>query len=188
MGVDSTEIPFPHEWMLSVFLISQIYYSFSIGLLSFVIMKWWFYTDILTFQGGLNPITGGILLTDEAHHHHLEISIIFFIAGHIYRTNWILGYSIKVILEAHWGIITGKRHKGLYEILTVSWNSHLALNLAFLGSLTNIIRQHIYSIPPYPYLAFDYRTQLSLFTHHIWIGRLCIIGSGSHRAIFNSGL
>jgi len=33
-------------------------------------------------------------------------------------------------------------------------------------------------------LASDYRTQLSIFTHHIWIGRLLIVGSGSHRSIF----
>ncbi|KAD6119215.1 hypothetical protein E3N88_10486 [Mikania micrantha] len=31
---------------------------------------------------------------------------------------------------------------------------------------------HMYAIPPYPYLANDYCTQLSLFTHHIWIGPL----------------
>jgi photosystem I P700 chlorophyll a apoprotein A1 len=183
LGVDSIEIPFPHEWLFSNLLISQIYHSFRIGLSPFFTMKWWLYRDILTFQGGLNPVTGGIWLTDAAHH-HLAISVIFLVAGHIYRTNWILGHSIKTILEAHWGVITGEGHKGLYEILTTSWNSHLALNLALLGSLTNIVRQHIYSIPPYPYLASDYRTQLSLFTHHIWIGRLCIVGSGAHRAIF----
>ncbi|KAK9663469.1 hypothetical protein RND81_O282600 [Saponaria officinalis] len=28
----------------------------------------------------------------------------------------------------------------------------------------------MYSMPPYPYLATDYGTQLSLFTHHMWIG------------------
>ena len=43
---------------------------------------------------------------------------------------------------------------------------------------------HMYSMPPYPYLATDYGTQLSLFTHHNWIGGFCIVGAGAHAAIF----
>lgn len=39
-----------------------------------------------------------------------------------------------------------------------------------LGSLSIIVAQHMYSMPPYPFIATDYPTQLSLFTHHLWIG------------------
>ena len=39
-------------------------------------------------------------------------------------------------------------------------------------------------MPPYPYLATDYGTQLSIFTHHNWIGGFCIVGAGAHGAIF----
>ena len=39
-------------------------------------------------------------------------------------------------------------------------------------------------MPPYPYLATDYGTQLSLFTHHMWIGAFCICGAAAHAAIF----
>lgn len=39
-------------------------------------------------------------------------------------------------------------------------------------------------MPPYPYLATDYATQLSLFTHHNWIGGFCIVGAAAHAAIF----
>lgn len=42
----------------------------------------------------------------------------------------------------------------------------------------------MYAMPPYPYLATDYGTQLSLFTHHTWIGGFCIVGAGAHAAIF----
>lgn len=42
-----------------------------------------------------------------------------------------------------------------------------------LGSLSIIVAHHMYSMPPYAYLATDYATQLSLFTHHVWIG-VCI--------------
>jgi len=46
------------------------------------------------------------------------------------------------------------------------------------------VAHHMYAMPPYPYLATDYATQLSLFTHHNWIGGFCIVGAGAHAAIF----
>ena len=182
-GVDPKEIPLPHEWILDRRLVEQIYPSFVNGLTPFFTLQWNVYNDFLTFQGGLNPTTGGLWLTDEAHH-HLAIAVLFIIAGHIYRTNWGLGHSIREILEAHRGPLTGEGHKGLYKILTTSWHAQLALNLAMLGSLSIIVAHHMYSIPPYPYLATDYGTQLSLFTHHMWIGGFCIVGAGAHAAIF----
>ena len=60
----------------------------------------------------------------------------------------------------------------------------LAINLALFGSLSIIVAHHMYSMPPYPYLATDYATQLSIFTHHMWIGGFCIVGAGAHAAIF----
>ncbi|CAN0929586.1 Photosystem I P700 chlorophyll a apoprotein A1 [Linum grandiflorum] len=53
-----------------------------------------------------------------------------------------------------------------------------------LGSLTIVVAHHMYSMPPYPYLATDYGTQLSLFTHHMWIGGFLIVGAAAHAAIF----
>jgi photosystem I P700 chlorophyll a apoprotein A1 len=182
-GVDPKEIPLPHEWLLNNILISQLYPGFAQGLLPFFSLKWRVYSDFLTFQGGLNTVTGGLWLTDEAHH-HLAIAVLFLIAGHIYRTNWGIGHSLQEILESHSGPFTGEGHKGLYEILISSWHAQLSINLALLGSLSIIVRHHIYAIPPYPYLAVDYRTQLSLFTHHMWIGGFCIVGAGAHAAIF----
>ena len=76
---------------------------------------------------------------------------------------------MKEILEAHKGPFTGEGHKGLYEILTTSWHAQLAINLALFGSLSIIVAHHMYAMPPYPYLATDYGTQLSLFTHHMWL-------------------
>ncbi|CAN1360848.1 Photosystem I P700 chlorophyll a apoprotein A1 [Linum perenne] len=118
------------------------------------------YSEFLTFRGGLDPVTGGLWLTDIAHH-HLAIAILFLIAGHMYRTNWGIGHSIKDILESHKGPFT-----------------------AMLGSLTIVVAHHMYSMPPYPYLATDYGTQLSLFTHHMWIGGFLIVGAAAHAAIF----
>ena len=138
---------------------------------------------ILTFKGGLNPTTASLWLTDAAHH-HLAIGVLFIIAGHMYRTNFGIGHSMKEILEAHNGPFTGSGHKGLYEVLTTSWHAQLAINLAMLGSLTIIIAHHMYAMPPYPYIAIDYPTQLSIFTHHMWIGAFCIVGGAAHGAIF----
>jgi photosystem I P700 chlorophyll a apoprotein A1 len=183
IGVDPKEIPLPHEWMLNRDLIAQIYPSFSRGLAPFWTLQWSTYNDFLTFKGGLNPVTGSLWLTDEAHH-HLAIAVLFIVAGHIYRTNFGIGHSIREILEIHQGPLTGEGHKGLYEILTNSWHAQLSINLAILGSLSIIVAHHMYSIPPYPYLAIDYGTQLSLFTHHMWIGGFCVVGAGAHAAIF----
>ena len=140
-------------------------------------------TAILTFKGGFHPQTQSLWLTDIAHH-HLAIAVLFIIAGHMYRTNFGIGHSMKEILEAHKGPFTGSGHKGLYEVLTTSWHAQLAINLAMLGSLTIVIAHHMYAMPPYPYIAIDYPTQLSLFTHHMWIGAFCIVGAGAHGSIF----
>ena len=161
----------------------SLYPSFNEGLAPFFTLDWAKYSDILTFKGGLNPTTGGLWLTDVAHH-HLAIAVLFIIAGHMYRTNFGIGHSMKEILEAHKGPFTGNGHKGLYEVLTTSWHAQLAINLAMLGSLTIIIAHHMYAMPPYPYIAIDYPTQLSLFTHHMWIGAFCIVGGAAHGSIF----
>ncbi|CAN1202829.1 Photosystem I P700 chlorophyll a apoprotein A1 [Linum perenne] len=182
-GVDPKEIPLPHEFILNRDLLAQLYPSFAEGATPFFTLNWSKYSEFLTFRGGLDPVTGGLWLTDIAHH-HLAIAILFLIAGHMYRTNWGIGHSIKDILESHKGPFTGQGHKGLYEILTTSWHAQLALNLAMLGSLTIVVAHHMYSMPPYPYLATDYGTQLSLFTHHMWIGGFLIVGAAAHAAIF----
>ncbi|MBD1910287.1 MULTISPECIES: photosystem I core protein PsaA [unclassified Leptolyngbya] len=182
-GVAPKDIPLPHEFILNKDLITDIYPSFAQGLTPFFTLNWGVYSDFLTFKGGLNPVTGGLWLSDSAHH-HLAIAVLFIIAGHMYRTNWGIGHSIKEILEAHKGPFTGEGHKGLYEILTTSWHAQLAINLAMLGSLSIIVAQHMYSMPPYPYLATDYPTQLSIFTHHMWIGGFLIVGAAAHGAIF----
>ncbi|WP_250125695.1 photosystem I core protein PsaA [Chroococcidiopsis sp. CCMEE 29] len=182
-GVAPGDIPLPQEFILNSSLMTELYPSFAQGLTPFWTLNWGQYADFLTFKGGLNPVTGGLWLTDTAHH-HLAIAVLFIIAGHQYRTNWGIGHSIKEILENHKGPFTGDGHKGLYENLTTSWHAQLGVNLAMLGSLTIIVAHHMYAMPPYPYLATDYATQLSIFTHHMWIGGFLIVGGAAHAAIF----
>nr|YP_009313941.1 Photosystem I P700 apoprotein A1 [Hommersandiophycus borowitzkae]SCW22195.1 Photosystem I P700 apoprotein A1 [Hommersandiophycus borowitzkae] len=182
-GISPQEIPLPHEFLINKELMVQLYPSFSKGILPFFTLDWNTYADFLTFKGGLNPVTGGLWLSDTAHH-HLALAVMFLVAGHMYRTNWGIGHSMKEILEAHKGPFTGEGHKGLYEILTTSWHAQLAINLAMMGSLSIIVAHHMYAMPPYPFIATDYPTQLSLFTHHMWIGGFCVVGAGAHASIF----
>lgn len=177
------DIPLPHEWILNPSLMADIYPSFAQGLTPFFTLNWGAYTDFLTFHGGLNPLTGGLYLSDTAHH-HLALAVLFIVAGHFYRTNWGIGHSFKEVLEAHKGPFTGEGHKGMYEIFTTSWHCQLSWNLAWMGSLSILVAHHMYAMPPYPYIATDYATQLSLFTHHMWIGGFLIVGAGAHAAIF----
>jgi len=188
-GIPISQIPAPHEFILNPALMTELFpkvdWGFLSGTLPFFTGNWSAYSEFLTFKGGLNPQTGALWLTDQAHH-HLAIATLFIIAGHMYRTNWGIGHSMKEILEAHKDpiLIGGNGHKGLYEILTTSWHAQLAVNLAMIGSLSIIVAHHMYAMPAYPYIAIDYATQISLFTHHMWIGGFCVCGAAAHAAIY----
>ncbi|MEC7898141.1 MAG: photosystem I core protein PsaA, partial [Cyanobacteriota bacterium] len=162
------------------------YPGFSAGIGAFFRGDWAAYSDFLTFKGGLNPVTGSMWMSDIAHH-HLAIAVMFIVAGHMYRTNWGIGHSIKEILEGQKGdpllFPATKGHDGLFEFMTNSWHAQLAVNLAIGGSVSIIVAQHMYAMPPYPYMAIDYPTQIGLFTHHMWIGGFLIVGASAHAAI-----
>jgi photosystem I P700 chlorophyll a apoprotein A2 len=140
---------------------------------------------ILTFLGGFHPQTESLWLTDMAHH-HLAIAVIFIVAGHMYRTNFGIGHSIKEILNAHkppkGGL--GEGHKGLYDTLNNSLHFQLALALASLGVVTSLVAQHMYALPPYAFMARDYTTMAALYTHHQYIAGFIMVGAFAHGAIF----
>ena len=142
-------------------------------------------TAILTFLGGFHPQTESLWLTDIAHH-HLAIAVLFIIAGHMYRTNFGIGHSIKEILETHkppqGGL--GEGHKGMYDTLNNSLHFQLALALASLGTVTSLVAQHMYSLPSYAFIARDYTTQAALYTHHQYIAGFLVTGAFAHGAIF----
>ena len=142
-------------------------------------------TAILTFLGGFHPQTEALWLTDIAHH-HLAIAVIFIVAGHMYRTNFGIGHSIKEILNAHKppGGGLGEGHKGLYDTLNNSLHFQLALALASLGVVTSLVAQHMYALPSYAFIAKDYTTQAALYTHHQYIAGFIMVGAFAHGAIF----
>ncbi|MEM7795277.1 MAG: photosystem I core protein PsaB [Cyanobacteria bacterium P01_C01_bin.118] len=142
-------------------------------------------TAILTFLGGFHPQTESLWLTDMAHH-HLAIAVVFIIAGHMYRTNFGIGHSLKEILNAHQppsgGL--GSGHKGMFDTLNNSLHFQLGLALASLGVVTSLVAQHMYAMPPYAFMAKDYTTMAALYTHHQYIAGFIMMGAFAHGAIF----
>ncbi|KAH0437225.1 hypothetical protein IEQ34_026276 [Dendrobium chrysotoxum] len=142
-------------------------------------------TAILTLLGGFHPQTQSLWLTDIAHH-HLAIAFLFLVAGHMYRTNFGIGHSIKDLLEAHIppGGRLGRGHKGLYDTINNSLHFQLGLALASLGVITSLVAQHMYSLPAYAFIAQDFTTQAALYTHHQYIAGFIMTGAFAHGAIF----
>jgi photosystem I P700 chlorophyll a apoprotein A2 len=144
---------------------------------------------ILTFLGGFHPQTESLWLTDMAHH-HLAIAVIFIIAGHMYRTNFGIGHSIKEMLNAKnfFGRETEGQfnlpHQGLYDTINNSLHFQLALALAALGTATSLVAQHMYSLPPYAFMGRAFTTQAALYTHHQYIAGFIMVGAFAHGAIF----
>ncbi len=145
---------------------------------------------ILTFLGGFHPQTESLWLTDMAHH-HLAIAVLFIIAGHMYRTNFGIGHSIREMLDSKDGFFGSKvegqfnlPHQGLYDTLNNSLHFQLSLALAALGTVTSLVAQHMYSLPPYAFIARDYTTQAALYTHHQYIAGFIMVGAFAHGAIF----
>ncbi|CAN6476523.1 unnamed protein product [Victoria cruziana] len=128
-------------------------------------------TAILTLLERFHPQTQSLWLTNISHH-HLAIAFIFLIVGHMYRTNFGIGYSLKDLLEVHShprGRL-GHGHKGLYDTINNSIHFQLA--------------QHRYSLPAYAFITQDFTTQVVLYTHHQCIAGFIMIGAFSHGAIF----
>ncbi|KAI3490063.1 hypothetical protein L1887_45829 [Cichorium endivia] len=142
-------------------------------------------TAILTLLGGFHPQTQSLWLTDMAHH-HLAIAFLFLIAGHMYRTNFGIGHSMKDLLDAHIppGGRLGRGHKGLYDTINNSLHFQLGLALASLGVITSLVAQHMYSLPAYAFIAQDFTTQAALYTHHQYIAGFIMTGAFAHGAIF----
>ncbi|XVE57354.1 hypothetical protein DITRI_Ditri04bG0084600 [Diplodiscus trichospermus] len=104
----------------------------------------------------------------------------------MYRTNFGIGHSIKDLLEAHIpprGRL-GRGHKGLYDTINNSIHFQLSLALASLGVITSLVAQHMYSLPAYTFIAEDFTTQATLYTHHQYIAVFIMIGAFSYKAIF----
>ena len=73
-----------------------------------------------------------------------------------------------------------------YSIQYFLQHQHLQLSLvlAFLGSASVTYSHHISAIPCYPFMSSDYPTLCSIFSHHIIVGSILIVGAGAHASIY----
>jgi len=142
-------------------------------------------TAILTFLGGFNPQTQSLWLTDIAHH-QLAIAFVFLVTGHLYRTNFGIGSTLKNILDAHRppGVMFNGGHSSLLYEHKNSLHLQLSLALACVGVVTSLTAQHMYALPSYVYIAKDFTTQAALYTHHQYIAGFIMVGAFAHGAIF----
>jgi len=65
-----------------------------------------------------------------------------------------------------------------------SYHLQLALACSGVSVITSVVGQHIYSLAPYPYLAYDYVTTVALYLHHSWIASLLMMAAFAHAGIF----
>jgi photosystem I P700 chlorophyll a apoprotein A2 len=87
----------------------------------------------------VHPQTQSLWLSDIAHH-HLAIAVLFIVAGHMYRTNFGIGHSMREILEAHTPPANGlgAGHKGLYDTINNSLHFQLGL-VASVGTQFSLV-------------------------------------------------
>ena len=78
----------------------------------------------------------------------------------MYRTNFGIGHNMREILDAHTppagGL--GDGHKGLFDTVNKSLHFQVGLALASVGTICSMVAQHMYSLPPYAFLAQDFTT------------------------------
>ena len=116
----------------------------------------------------------------------MMVYVLFIVAGHMYRTNFGIGHSIREILDSHVppGGGLGRGHQGLYDTVNNSLHFQLGLGLASVGTIRSLVAQHMYSLPSYTFLAQDFTAQAALYTHHQYIRGFFICGAFAHGAIF----
>ena len=133
----------------------------------------------------LNQQTQSLFWGDLIYHHY-AIGLSFLLSGFVHRLYRFWGFEFSFFWDFHTGPWTGYGHSNSLNIIfNKSWQLHLSLNLAILGSTSILVRFHVCRLCAYPYLVYDYPTIIGLFTHHIWIGGFFIVGAGLHaRAAF----
>ena len=121
------------------------------------------------FTTALNPTTGSLYLSQVAAHHYY-IGLFSILVG--------------MMVYLYYPSLNKVFARGMTKGIGRSWNAFLSIQLAATGSLSIVHAHHVYAMNAYPYLGSDYPTMISLFTHHMWIGGILIVGAGAHASIF----
>ena len=168
VGVDPRILPAPHVLAFSPYWLGLVSPGFSLR--NLFGLNWSALGSGLTALGGIDSVTESLWLTDVAHH-HLAIGVLCILAGHLYKTDFGLGVAISEIVAEH-----------QLEAFN-SWHLQLALQLVAQGSLSVWFGHLLVALPAYPYIATEYATVLSIFTHHQWIGGFFIVGGAAHTSL-----
>ncbi|XQQ06326.1 MAG: photosystem I core protein PsaB [Leptolyngbya sp. IPPAS B-1204] len=147
-------------------------------------------TAILTFLGGFHPQTESLWLTDMAHH-HLAIAVSVLLQDTCTAPTSALVTTSEKCWTPKPGCLVARAKvssicltKDCMTPTTTRCTSSSALHLACLGVITSLAAQHMYSMPPYAFMARDYTTQAALYTHHQYIAGFIMVGAFAHGAIF----
>ena len=135
-------------------------------------------SPLLTFKGGLDPMTNSLYLSDIAHH-HIAVSGLLFWGSSLSRSiSAATGLRLFDLIRAAtlFLLIPSQSLKSIHAILGASL---LALSiLSFISAYT------IYFVPIYKFISFNPVTVTLIFSHHIWVSLFFIMGAYAHFTIY----
>jgi hypothetical protein len=112
----------------------------------------------LQLSSWLNPETEGLFLGQIAAHH--------------------FSFGFALVLASALA-----SRKGSASRRARDWHAEFSRSLGVLGSLSIFFAFEAERVPSYPFLALDYATEVSLFSHHIWLAFFLLLGAGAHASI-----
>ena len=116
----------------------------------------------------LNPKTGSIFLgTIALHHLMVGISLIL----------------VRLCTQIYVRMNASNHTIDLIHSTPIRWHVELAVNLTLVATISIILGHHVYTMPVYPFMSSSYTTMTCIFSHHIWIDGLLIVGSAAHGSI-----
>jgi hypothetical protein len=69
------------------------------------------------------------------------------------------------------------------ETRSILFNSSITISIIH-GVGSNIVSQHIYSLPSFSALSYDFVTSSTVYLHHSWISGIAMLASFSHLSIY----
>jgi photosystem I P700 chlorophyll a apoprotein A2 len=95
----------------------------------------------------------------------------------MYRTNFGIGHSMREILDAHTPPANGlgNGHKGYTTLSIIHYFSAWSSVSFRYGTICSLVAQHV-QLTTLCFLAQDFTTQASLYTHHQYIAGFILCG------------
>jgi photosystem I P700 chlorophyll a apoprotein A2 len=106
-------------------------------------------------------------LISDICHHHLAISVILLIWSSVFK---IRTETFDYIME----------NRSCLPYSSIA----LSLALFVCGVASGVTSQHMYSLPSFSLLSYDFVSSSTLYLHHSWISGMAMLGSFAHLAIY----